>query len=108
VQPNVDCISLVLKCQACRAEESWSVYYIVIKTIVQSAQSSRALDARCREHAAREASSIAAIIDAQSVKSADKGGAWIDDAGKKIKGKRRHVLVSQRELRPLRDAPRCR
>jgi hypothetical protein len=42
------------------------------------------------------------------VKSAGKGGAWIDDAGKKIKGKKRHVPASQRELRPLRDAPRCR
>ena len=47
--------------------------------------------------AAREASPTAAIIDAQSVKSAEKGGDLIDphgyDAGKKIKGKKRHVLV---------------
>ena len=38
-----------------------------------------------------------AIIDAQSVKSAEKSGSAIDphgyDAGKKIKGKKRHVLV---------------
>ena len=54
----------------------------------KSPQSSHALYVRCREQAAREASSTAAIIDAQSVKSADKGGAWIDDAGKKIKGKK--------------------
>ena len=56
-----------------------------------------ALYVKCREQAAREASPTAAIIDAQSVKSAEKGGAWIDphgyDAGKKIKGKKRHVLV---------------
>jgi transposase len=52
---------------------------------------------KCREQADREASPTATIIDAQSVKSAEKGGAWIDphgyDVGKKIKGKRRHVLV---------------
>ena len=56
-----------------------------------------ALYVKCREQAAREASPTAAIVDAQSVKSAEKGGASIDphgyDAGKKIKGKKRHVLV---------------
>ena len=50
-----------------------------------------ALYVKCREQAAREASPTAAIIDAQSVKSAEKGGASIDphgyDAGKKVKGK---------------------
>jgi transposase len=43
------------------------------------------------------ASPTAAIIDAQSVKSAEKSGTSIDprgyDAGKKVKGKKRHVLV---------------
>jgi len=52
---------------------------------------------KCRERASREASPTAAIIDAQSVKSAEKGGAHVDphgyDAGKKVKGKKRHVLV---------------
>jgi transposase len=52
---------------------------------------------RCREQAARQASPTAAIIDAQSVKSAEKAGASIDphgyDAGKKVKGKKRHLLV---------------
>ena len=47
--------------------------------------------------ALRQASPTAAIIDARSVKSAEKGGAHIDphgyDAGKKVKGKKRHVLV---------------
>ena len=57
-----------------------------------------ALYAKCREQAAREARNpTAAIIDAQSVKSAEKGGVSIDphgyDAGKKVKGKKRHVLV---------------
>ena len=56
-----------------------------------------ALYVACREKAEREASPTAAIIDSQSVKSAEKGGACIDphgyDAGKKIKGKKRHILV---------------
>jgi putative transposase len=56
-----------------------------------------ALYVACREKAEREATPTAAIIDSQSVKSAEKGGARIDphgyDAGKKIKGKKRHILV---------------
>jgi len=52
--------------------------------------------AECRELADREASPSAAIIDSQSMKSAEKR-VPIDpygyDAGKKIKGKKRHVLV---------------
>ena len=61
-----------------------------------------ALYVKCREQAGREASPTAAIIDSQSVKSAEKGGASIDppgyDAGKKIKGKKRHVLVDTQGL----------
>ncbi len=57
---------------------------------------------KCRELAQREASPTAAIIDSQSVKSAEKGGACIDphgfDAGKKIKGKKRHLLVDTQGL----------
>ena len=60
-----------------------------------------ALYRRCREEASREASPTAAIIDSQSVKSAEKGDR-IDprgyDAGKKIKGKKRHVLVDTQGL----------
>ncbi len=52
---------------------------------------------KCREQAGREASPTACIVDSQSVKSAEKGGRAIDphgfDAGKLIKGKKRHVLV---------------
>src|SRR5262245_20875984 len=52
-----------------------------------------ALYVECRERAEREASPTACIIDSQSVKSAEKGGACIDphgfDAGKLIKGKKR-------------------
>jgi len=55
-----------------------------------------ALYVECREKGEREASPTAAIIDSQSVKSAEKGGPRIDPhgyAGKKIKGKKRHILV---------------
>jgi transposase len=56
----------------------------------------------CREQANRAASPTAAIIDSQSVKSAEKGGPRIDpsgyDAGKKIKGKKRHLLVDTQGL----------
>lgn len=56
-----------------------------------------ALYVKCREQMAREPSPTAAVIDSQSVKSAEKGGPYIDphgyDAGKKIKGKKRHILV---------------
>lgn len=56
-----------------------------------------ALYQECREQVGREASPTACVIDSQSVKSTEKGGACIDpngyDAGKKIKGKKRHILV---------------
>ncbi|MCY0149639.1 IS5 family transposase [Hoeflea sp. G2-23] len=52
---------------------------------------------KCREAMGREASPTAAVIDSQSVKGAEKGGFCIDpsgyDAGKKVKGKKRHILV---------------
>jgi len=52
---------------------------------------------KCRQQMGREASPTAGVIDSQSVKSAEKGGLRIDpngyDAGKKIKGKKRHILV---------------
>jgi transposase len=56
-----------------------------------------ALYLQCREMMQREPSPTACIIDSQSVKSTEKGGRNIDpngyDAGKKIKGKKRHILV---------------
>ena len=61
-----------------------------------------ALYIKCREKAEREASPTACIVDSQSVKSAEKGGAGIDpcgfDAGKLIKGKKRHILVDTQGL----------
>jgi transposase len=55
-----------------------------------------ALYEQCWALAERDASPTAAVIDSQCVKSAEKG-ACIDphgyDAGKKIKGKKRHIVV---------------
>jgi transposase len=52
---------------------------------------------KCREQIGREAGPTACVIDSQSVKGAEKGGRRVDpngyDAGKKIKGKKRHILV---------------
>jgi transposase len=56
-----------------------------------------ALFVEVRELAGKEASPTAAIIDSQSVKAAERGGARIDpvgyDAGKKVKGIKRHLVV---------------
>jgi transposase len=56
-----------------------------------------ALFVQARELAGKEASPSAAILDSQSVRGAEKGGAGIDpcgyDPGKKVKGKKRHILV---------------
>jgi transposase len=57
----------------------------------------QALYLAVREQAGREASPTVAIIDAQSAKGAQKGGASLDpsgyDAGKKVTGRKRHILV---------------
>ena len=61
-----------------------------------------ALYQMCREKEGRAASPTACIVDSQSVKSAEKGGKSIDpkgyDAGKKVSGIKRHLVVDTQGL----------
>jgi len=65
-----------------------------------------ALSVKCREQAGREASPAAAVIDSQSVKSGEKGGAAIDrhgdDAGKSAP-RRRASSVEEGSIRRVVD-----
>ena len=53
-----------------------------------------------REREGREASPTAAILDTQSVKTAERGGPRGYDAAKRVKGRKRHIAVDTSGLLP--------
>ena len=75
----------------------WKTVYHVFRQWGQNhhwAALNDALRIRVRQSASKRSRPTAAILDSQSVKSAGHGGPVGDDGGKKIKGRKRHLLVA--------------
>jgi len=74
----------------------WPIVYYYFRTWRMDQTWERihdALRAAVREAEGREAEPSAAILDAQSVKTADHSGERGFDAGKQVNGRKRHILV---------------
>ncbi len=90
-------VMALLRMQVTYGCQTWPVR--VLRSLAPTAleRIRHALYVAVREQAGSEASPTVVIIDSQTAKGAQKGGPWLDpsgyDAGKKVKGRKRHSLV---------------